>query len=783
MDMQRASAADPAPAGAAGPAWKDSAFGLEPLERSLDELDDARWTGWRLGALVGVVLLAALALLLFTRWLAATPHLAATWVAAPSGELRLQATPLTALQAQRGRALLAVGTAGASDGADREPMPVEALLLQRSPRWQVDDDARARQVAMHERLATLLAAGAVALHFEGGAVVTLQPAPRGVGGLGLPYALLSALALALALVAAVVVLARPQPRSALFVVMALCQAGSLLFIALETLPGLGVPAGSVALDLPLRVALDAGTGAAVVHAFALDPRRLRGGATAIAVGAWALVALWLLAARTDTLDALPSQWWWAQALCLGLGAAALAVVARSSRATADPYAAVMRRFAVLALATLVVVTLAVAAAAGADDGVPGVVVGASVAWTLFICSLLLLTPFLARSRRPLREFALVAGIATIATSLDLLLMALFALGPFTSLAIAVLIALALYAGARRFLMNQLLGGRLPSTERIFEQLYRAARSLQAQPGHYPRILAQLLGEVFDPLQVQRVDRVPARARIVGGGAALVVPVQPPDGAPGAGAAGGAEVLPEASGTTGTSALALRFAQRGRRLFTAEDARLADRMIDQLRRAVAHDLAVERGRSEERLRIAQDLHDDIGARLLTLMYQAPTPEMEDYIRHTLQDLKTLTRGLAAAEHRLSHAAAEWKADLTQRLTAAHVDLGWSFSSDRDLRLSVVQWSALTRVLRELVSNALYHGHASTIAVRLTLERGALELVVADDGRGRDPASWSHGLGLGGVRKRVKLLGGQVAWRENAPCGIVCEVQVPGFAPAH
>lgn len=755
MDAQRAAAAGPA--GAAAP---DSAFGPEPLDPGLDDLDETRWAGWRLGVLLGVALLAVLVLLLFTRWVAATPYLDTTWVAGADGEIRLQATPLAALQAQRGRALIALEATGAADPAR---LPATPLLLQRSPRWQVDDEMRARQVAQHEALAAMLAAGQVALHFEGGATVTLPPAPRGIGGVGLPYSLLALLALALVLAAAAVVLERPQPRSALFVVMALSQAGSLLFIGLETLPGLSAPAGAVALDLPLRVALDAATGAAVVHAFALHPRRLHSAAL-VAGAAWGLVALWLLAAAAGLLDTLPGPWWWAQGLCLGLGMAALAVVSRSARGAADPYAAVMQRFAVLALATLGVVTLAVAAAARAGVGLPGLVIGASVAWTLFICSLLLLTPFLARSRRPLREFALLAGIATIATSLDLLLVALFGLGPFTALAIAVLIGLALYAGARRFLMKQVLGDRLPSTERIFEQLYRAARALQAQPGQYPRILAQLLGEVFDPLQVQRVERVPARARIAGGGVALVVPVQP---------------LQDAAADAST-ALALRYAQRGRRLFTDEDARLAERMVDQLRRAVAHDLAVERGRTEERLRIAQDLHDDIGARLLTLMYQAPTPEMEDYLRHTLQDLKTLTRGLAAAEHRLSHAAAEWKADLTQRLTPAQVELGWAFGIDRELRLSVVQWSALTRVLRELVSNALYHGHATRIDVRLTLERGTLELVVADDGGGRDPAAWSHGLGLGGVRKRVKLLGGQVAWRENAPRGIVCEVRVPAFS---
>jgi signal transduction histidine kinase len=318
-----------------------------------------------------------------------------------------------------------------------------------------------------------------------------------------------------------------------------------------------------------------------------------------------------------------------------------------------------------------------------------------------------------------------------------------------------------YTWARQRLLSRLIGSRTQSTERTFDQLYRAAREVQAHPGRYPQQLALLLRELFEPLELLRVERVPARSRVISGGAALVVPLRAADDEP-------------------PAALVLRYAQRGRRLFAPEDARLADRVVFQLRRAVAYDQAVERGRTEERQRIAQDLHDDIGARLLTLMYQAQTPEMENYIRHTLLDQKTLTRGLAAAEHRLSHAAAEWKADLTQRLTAAHVGLGWNFQYDRDVRLSMVQWSALTRVLRELVSNALYHGHAGRIDVGFQLQGGQLALTIADDGIGRDPQGWSHGLGLGGVRKRVKLLGGKVAWRENEPRGIVCAMRVADFS---
>jgi signal transduction histidine kinase len=297
---------------------------------------------------------------------------------------------------------------------------------------------------------------------------------------------------------------------------------------------------------------------------------------------------------------------------------------------------------------------------------------------------------------------------------------------------------------------------------MFEQLYRIAREVEAHPERTPSLLSQLLRELFEPMEVLVVERRSAVTRVTDDGSSMVLPV-PQLG------------MPDNDDPNHLArSIVLRFAHRGRRLFTSEDSRLAERIVEQLRRAVAFDKAVEQGRSEERTRLAQDLHDDIGARLLTLMYKAHSPEMEEYVRHTLQDLKTLTRGLAASSHRLSHAAAEWKADLTQRLTAAHVELGWSFTFDDDIVLNVVQWSALTRVLRELVSNIIAHAQARRVDIDFSLEGDRLDLSVVDDGIGRNPRAWSHGLGLGGVRKRVKQLGGEVDWRELTPRGIGCRV---------
>ena len=62
-------------------------------------------------------------------------------------------------------------------------------------------------------------------------------------------------------------------------------------------------------------------------------------------------------------------------------------------------------------------------------------------WYVFLASLLLLVPFLSRSQQVMREFSLLAGISTVATSLDLLFVAVFSLGQFASLTLALFIAL------------------------------------------------------------------------------------------------------------------------------------------------------------------------------------------------------------------------------------------------------------------------------------------------------------------------------------------------------
>ena len=551
----------------------------------------------------------------------------------------------------------------------------------------------------------------------------------------------------------VVLLSDPSGRNLAYAVMACCQAGNLVFIAIERTLELGLPAPFAHWDMPVRMALDLVTAAAMVNAVCLNPRRLPGSIW-IALGSWVLVTGVIGLFQAGLLT---HAWWWTQGGVIGLGLFSIGLLSWSYQIEPHPFAIVLQRFSIITIATWTLLSVSVATVDQRTGTAHNVADIASLVWYVFLGSVLLLAPFLAKSQDFLREFSLLAAIATVAISLDVILTSMFALEPFASLTLSLFMSLAMYAGARHWILNQRLGSTTLTTERMFEQLYRIAREVEARPERTAALLAQLLGELFEPLEVDLVERRSRKTRVTGDGSGMLVPVP---------MLGGDELAP--------GSVMIRFAQRGRHLFTAEDARLTDRVVEQLRRAVHFDKAVEQGRREERVRLAQDLHDDIGARLLTLMYKAQSPEMEDYVRHTLQDLKTLTRGLAASNHRLSHAAAEWKADLSHRLTAAHVELRWTFVFDDDIVLSVVHWSALTRVLRELVSNTIAHAQAVKVDIDFRLEGDRIELTVSDDGIGRNPRAWSHGLGLGGVRKRVKQLGGEVEWREVAPHGISCRV---------
>ncbi|MFG1343287.1 ATP-binding protein [Xanthobacter autotrophicus DSM 431] len=92
------------------------------------------------------------------------------------------------------------------------------------------------------------------------------------------------------------------------------------------------------------------------------------------------------------------------------------------------------------------------------------------------------------------------------------------------------------------------------------------------------------------------------------------------------------------------------------------------------------------------------------------------------------------------------------------------------------------ATLYRCTQEAVTNALKHGDARTVRVEIAEVAGAegraVRLVVTDDGRG-PPARPVEGLGLAGMRERVRALGGSCRLQAGAGGGacFIAEIPVP------
>lgn len=717
-------------------------------------------------ALVSTMLLVCALFFLLAHWLSAQPHLPFALRVTPEGLIKIHAVDYTTLVHLEGRVLDGVQLdQPVQSGMQTLVAPIELLSLQRSARWIIEPSQRQRHLQLHQRMDTLLRAAAernmmVKLDLAHAQSEAVQITPIGWAGLSPLFWLLGLLSIAVFGVGAVVLLAGPQWRNMAFAALALSQSGQLMFIAIENNLDVLAPTWLVQLDLQMRLVFDLVGTAALVQVAVLHPHRMAGWGWYTALAWLSAAGLWLGLNQLDT----SLQWWAMQLGCIGLSVAAVSLMTASLQQTPHPFTLMMRRLLVVALLTWLLLSLAVWRGDTRADMHLNITHFGVLTWQVFAAMAVLLSPYLSRSRPILQEFSLLAASSTIAASLDLLFVAVFSLSQFTSMTLSLFFSFGLYLIIRRWVMARLPGRDSLTMERLFQRLYRIAREVERQPETLDASLIRLMRELYDPLEITLVQGDVGHTSLRGNGSVLLVQIPARSARP----------------MAARHVLVLKHSHKGQRLFTSEDARLAERVMEQLNRALNFDQAVEQGRSEERLRIAQDLHDDIGARLLTLMYQAPNAESEEYIRHTIQDLKTLTRGLAAQSHLLSEAAGEWKRDLSQRLAAARCELDWNMFQDTDLTLTMVQWSALTRIMRELVSNAISHAKAKRVQVNLRLESDCLTLSVEDDGVGREPATWSHGLGLGGVRKRVKQLGGSVHWMEAEPKGIRCEVVVDYFS---
>lgn len=187
------------------------------------------------------------------------------------------------------------------------------------------------------------------------------------------------------------------------------------------------------------------------------------------------------------------------------------------------------------------------------------------------------------------------------------------------------------------------------------------------------------------------------------------------------------------------------------------------------------------RAEERLRIAQDMHDVLGHRLtaLNLNLELAVHESADTARTTLNTAQALARALLRDIKTLVRSASDEAAvdlhrelqQLAQELPRPQLHISCSPDlASLDARIS----RALFRAVQEIVTNAIRHGEARNLWIGIEYASDHVRLVARDDGRA---VAAAEGFGLSGMRRRLEELGGTLSAAPTAAGGFEVRVDLP------
>jgi signal transduction histidine kinase len=194
-----------------------------------------------------------------------------------------------------------------------------------------------------------------------------------------------------------------------------------------------------------------------------------------------------------------------------------------------------------------------------------------------------------------------------------------------------------------------------------------------------------------------------------------------------------------------------------------------------------ELRVEQVTEKERKRIAADLHDDLGAKLLTIVHTSDNERITALAREALEDMRLSVKGLIGKPLRLADALADWRAETVARLGQAKIEVDWQSSiEETDHLLPSRGFVQTTRILREAVSNIVKHSQATHCSVRCRIAEGQFAMTIRDDGRGIPmelDGNLDRGLGMSSMKRRAKQMRGQCLVQSGPGYGTVIALTVP------
>jgi len=211
--------------------------------------------------------------------------------------------------------------------------------------------------------------------------------------------------------------------------------------------------------------------------------------------------------------------------------------------------------------------------------------------------------------------------------------------------------------------------------------------------------------------------------------------------------------------------------------------------------------LQSAKEEEDIRIAREIHDEMGSTLTSLRWDLERfdkiiSEAEEWsqlqaLRPKIADMMKLTDNTIGAMRRIASElrpsilddlglpeAIEWQAQQFQARTGIVCRCDCSLEN---LEFDPDQSTAVFRIFQEALTNILSHADATAVEVVARSDQGEFVLTISDNGKGitEDEKSSRRSLGILGMRERAHLIGGKLEISGTNGRGTVLSVRIPNL----
>ncbi|MBX2913768.1 MAG: tetratricopeptide repeat protein [Cyclobacteriaceae bacterium] len=173
--------------------------------------------------------------------------------------------------------------------------------------------------------------------------------------------------------------------------------------------------------------------------------------------------------------------------------------------------------------------------------------------------------------------------------------------------------------------------------------------------------------------------------------------------------------------------------------------------------------------EERLRISQELHDNIGSQLTfvnasigALQNEVANQRLSDIKKLTAETIRELRKTVWLMNHQ-STTLEEFVIKLRDYiLTGSQIPVTIDVKTNLNQPITAQIANHLFRIVQEAVNNTHKHGEATQITIQIGVASAEkLSLTITDNGKGFNAEIPHSGFGLSGMQKRVSGLGGELS----------------------